>query len=380
MTNIAFLDAIGWDYDVSTPYQRPLGGSQSALAYLAVELARRQARVTLFSGTSAPREVMGVTCVSTRGVPWTAFAQPFDAMVVLNGPADANLQLRPHLDPHTPLVLWTQHACDQPAMQPLARPEVRDAWDAFVCVSEWQRSTLIERFGLRPERTSILRNAISPAFEGLFRSRDELAEAKSRRLLLSYTSTPFRGLVLLLPVFVAARVDFPDAELEVFSSMKVYQQDEPADQHKILYDQCRSTPGLRYMGSVPQPRLADALKGASVLAYPNTWAETSCIAVMEALAAGLFVVTTDLGALAETTMGFGALVPFAASQSRADFARAYLSRLKEILRHRAADPTAFAAARLEQIQAINAECIWRVRAEQWEQSIAGWKQARQGVS
>ena len=39
--NIAFLDAVGWDYDVSTPYQRPLGGSQSALAYLTVELARR---------------------------------------------------------------------------------------------------------------------------------------------------------------------------------------------------------------------------------------------------------------------------------------------------------------------------------------------------
>ena len=49
--NIAFLDSIGWDYDVSTPYERPLGGSQSALAYLAVELARRGGQVTLYSGT-----------------------------------------------------------------------------------------------------------------------------------------------------------------------------------------------------------------------------------------------------------------------------------------------------------------------------------------
>jgi hypothetical protein len=41
--NIAFVDWIGWDYDVSAPYERPLGGSQSALAYLAVALARRGA-------------------------------------------------------------------------------------------------------------------------------------------------------------------------------------------------------------------------------------------------------------------------------------------------------------------------------------------------
>jgi glycosyltransferase involved in cell wall biosynthesis len=386
MTNIAFLDPIEWDYDVSTPYQQPLGGSQSALCYLAVELARRQARVTFFSGTASPRDVMGVTCVSTRRLLLTEFAQPFDALVVLNGPADTCLQLRPHLDPRTPLVLWTQHAIDQPAMQSLDRPEVRNAWDAIVCVSEWHRSTMIERFGLCPERTSILRNAIAPAFEGLFRSRDELAEAKRGRLLLSYTSTPFRGLDLLVPVFVAARVEFPDAELEVFSSMKVYQQDEPADEYKVLYDQCRATPGLRYVGSLPQPRLADALISASLLAYPNTWAETSCIAVMEALAAGLFVVTTDFGALAETTMGFAALVPLtAASEGLADiavvdFARAYLTQLKEVLRRRAADPTAFAAARMEQVQAVNAQCTWRVRAQQWEQAIFHWKHARQPAS
>jgi glycosyltransferase involved in cell wall biosynthesis len=320
---------------------------------------------------------MGVTCVSTRTIAAETLRQPFDAFVVLNGPAEACFQLRPRLAPTAPLVLWTQHAADQAVMHPLRQPEVRRAWDAIACVSDWQRTAMIDEYGLEPSRVYVLRNAIAPAFEALFSSRDELARAKGSRLILSYTSTPYRGLVVLISAFPEVRGEFPEAELEVFSSMKVYQQDEPGDYYVPLYNRCRNTPAVRYAGSVPQPRLAEALKAASILAYPNIFAETSCIAAMEAMAAGLLVVTTDLGALPETTMGFGILVPPAVGPGGLkDLARDFLDTLKGVLRERADAPLRFAEARFEQVEAINAGCTWRVRAPQWEESVRRWRQAR----
>jgi glycosyltransferase involved in cell wall biosynthesis len=252
----------------------------------------------------------------------------------------------------------------------LERPEVRAAWDLIVCVSEWHAGAMRRRFGLDPNRVAVMRNAISPAFAKLFPDAAALAAAKSPDPVLAYTSTPFRGLGVLLSVFPELYRREPRLCLRVYSSMKVYGTDELADPYADLYEQCRSTAGVEYVGSIPQPLLAESLKSASILSYPNIFAETSCIAVMEAMAAGLMVVTTELGALAETTMGMAALVPPPRDEKDLPaFSRAYADRLAAILREINRNPREFWLSRWEQVHAVTTQCTWPVRAAEWERML-----------
>jgi len=369
---LAFVD-IGnnWDYDAGTPHERPIGGSQSALCYLAVALAARGHSVMMYTAATKPRVFQGVQCFPRTSIPPAEFAA-CDAVIVCNGPADRSLYLRPHLPARCRLILWTQHASDQPAMSALQQPEVRAAWDVIVCVSQWHAAATQREFGLEAGRVAVLRNAVSPAFANLFPDAAALAAAKSSAPVLAYTSTPFRGLDVLLSLFPNLHGRDQRVRLRVYSSMKVYGNDEATDPYAKLYEQCRSTPGVEYVGSIAQPRLAEALKSALILSYPNTFAETSCIAVMEAMAAGMLVVTSDLAALPETTMGMAVLVPGPRSaHDLPAFARAYTERLNTALADISRDPAQFWAARWEQVRTVTSRCAWPVRAAEWEQFLHG---------
>src|SRR5258708_26316859 len=74
---IVFYDHTPVDYTPETPFARPLGGSESAQCYLALELARRGHSVVLITNTSVPGRYLRVDCSNhhaqgTRAVLTTA--------------------------------------------------------------------------------------------------------------------------------------------------------------------------------------------------------------------------------------------------------------------------------------------------------------------
>jgi glycosyltransferase involved in cell wall biosynthesis len=375
--NWIFLDHLDWDYDVAAPLKRPLGGSQSALCYLAAALAARGHRVTTLTGTKTPCTIDGVQCLPHDNLAVDLLSPPDTILVALNAPSDMAVGLRKLLPGAATLVLWTQLADDQPTVVALLNPACAAAWDRIVCVSDWHRSTYHRRLHVPERQMEVLRNAIGPGFERPFRDASDLAEAKSGPPRLAYTSAPFRGLDVLLSCFPEVRSTHPQCRLDVFSSLQVYYQTGVQDTLQSLYAQCRATDGVQYRGSISQASLADELRGVHLLAYPSTFAETSCIAVMEALAAGALVVTSDLGALPETCGGWAKLVPqIGAGHTREEFEREFVLQLDSALRRLESDRDAFLRERFEQAQAIQSSCTWRVRAEEWETAAIRWIQTR----
>jgi glycosyltransferase involved in cell wall biosynthesis len=103
---------------------------------------------------------------------------------------------------------------------------------------------------------------------------------------------------------------------KVFSSLKVYQVTTDRDEWEPLYRRCAETAGVEYVGLLTQPELPRELRSSiNILAYPNTFAETSCISVMEALASGCFVLTSNWGYLPKTTAGFARLISLSQSNT-----------------------------------------------------------------
>ncbi|MER9136034.1 glycosyltransferase [Mesorhizobium sp. M0830] len=198
-----------------------------------------------------------------------------------------------------PCVVWMHHDVDQPWVQWCTDRELVDSVRCFVFVSYWQREQYLTTFGLPPDRCVVLRHALDLSPD------PRLWETRST-WRCAYTSTPFRGLSVLLDAW--QRLSPANAELHVWSSMKLYLEDDSPYQH--LYDRALSMPGVLYHGIAPNSELRNTLRSMDFLIYPCTFAETACLAAIEAMAAGCRIIIPSLGALPETTAGYARVYPF----------------------------------------------------------------------
>lgn len=347
------------DYNVETPYQRPTGGTQSAVAYLSVELARLGHTVFLICGTTQTGILRNVECLAIHEHGSGEFLNKMDVVIVVTMPLGRLLREVQRVT--TRLLLWVHILSDQPAMLSLLDAEERGSWDGFVFVSHWQKEQFRRAYDLPDEKCEVMPNAVAPAILA-----EPIAEPwfkVNRSPVLVYSTTPFRGLVPMLDAFPLIQAAIPGVTLRVFASMKVYQDVSEDGKFVALYQRCADMPGVSYEGGLGQRALAAALSGAAALSYPSIFAETSCIVAMEAMAVGAMVLTTKTGAMMETTAGFGRGVAWTGDLARLakDFADLVILTLEEAQQ----EPDQAEAMRNRQIAFTRREYTWPRRAAEW---------------
>lgn len=206
-------------------------------------------------------------------------------------------------------VYWVTHSYDQQVVKILENKELVDKIDYFVFVSHWQSELFRKAYNIPGYKSYVIKNACIGVEKRLPRNDDKVK--------LCYTSTPWRGLDVLIDAW--KNIDTKDCELHVFSNTIIYGQDyaEVEDwRYKELYDECKNTPGIVYRGVIPNEDLRSELSSFDILAYPSTFEETSCIAVIDALSAGLRVACSNIGALPETTEGWAKMYTFMQDKER----------------------------------------------------------------
>lgn len=362
---IAFVNFTPLVYTVDTPYEKPLGGSESSLCYLAETLAKLGHDVTLFARVNKTSTIRGVLHIPDTDIRVSTL-KDLDILVIQNTPSEGP-GLRALLSPKTKLILWTGHAPDQPAVSCLKDKNIHKSFDRFVFVSRIQLESYIQTFGVDRKKSWIIRNAISPAFENIYKVGENILSHKSTPAHLSYTSTPFRGLDFLLAMFPSIATAVPNVELDVYSGMEVYQStpSEEAAAYGQLYQACQNTPGVNYIGSISQIELASKLSKVLVLSYPSTFAETSCIAVLEAMAAGCLIVTSNFGALPETTAGFAKLIDM--TEDYREYGGHFISEVVSILRRfNSGDRVELNDLLTRQVAYINSCYTWSTRGLEWQ--------------
>jgi glycosyltransferase involved in cell wall biosynthesis len=120
-----------------------------------------------------------------------------------------------------------------------------------------------------------------------------------------------------------------------------------------------------YRGSVNNFNLRKELPSFDILAYPNTFEETSCISVIEGLSCGLKVVTSNLGALPETTEGWATIYPVLNSPDLHSmrFAKILGTEIEKMREN--SDEVSLK----EQMRVYNQRWTWDYRINQWNELL-----------
>ena len=317
---IAIIDS-GWEYTLDTPYVNPLGGTQSAICYFLEEMALLGNECYLFNKSTENKTIRNVKHVLANTYLQYINDQKLELDIIIVSCLPHDLfQIKHSINNNNTLYcLWTGHDYDQNASKILKDDKAKEAIDMFIFVSDWQRNRYLQRYNIEYSKTMVMKNGIGKPFEKyLDMKTDKVCNS------MSYCSIPWRGLELLPDIFTEIKKSFSDSTLNIYSGMNIYNQEND----NTYVDKFKDMEAVNFNHGVSQTDLAEKLYNIEYLTYPNIFPETSCITVLQAMACGCLIVTSNLGALSETMNGLNEYVDINIySFNKKDYVDSFINKL-----------------------------------------------------
>jgi len=175
---------------------------------------------------------------------------------------------------------------------------------AIVAVCEWVRALLI-RAGADPSRLMLSRQGTPARAPNVTTTR---APGDALRVAFMGRLHPTKGLHVVLGALAADRQ--LAVEVDVFGVVQDAEGERYRDQLRVI---AGGDPRVRFRTPVQSDHVVDTLARYDVTAVPSQWLETGPLTVLESFAAGVPVVGSNLGGIAELVSHDrdGWLVPYA---------------------------------------------------------------------
>ena len=308
--HILFIDYSKWDY--YTINKRALGGTESAI-YNMSNILSNDYNVSVMTKID---EIMNIhPSLSYYPLREEIVEKINPDIVIFQGLCPLEKSFFTNINSNIQLWNWIHHDTN---VSFVTKEWAKFPYDKYIFVSNWQKCRYIQKFGFQRNKCITIQNGISP-----FIHINKLHKLKKEKTLIYY-SAPYRGLIVAYQFFQTIKNIIPDIKFKIFScfSREVDKQKSEYlpiqdvneilitdnDVHyKSVYELLINDENIDFYGSVPQQVLFDHLKTSMILFYPNTYAETCCTSILEAMAYRCNIISSELGAIPETSNGFASL-------------------------------------------------------------------------
>ena len=213
-------------------------------------------------------------------------------------------------------ILWSGDAFDQASNDIFYNKSLADSMDGYVFKSNWQREKILEKyFTIDKEKTNVIYNGFKKEWFSL-----NGVIANPKRFI--HTSTWYRGVANFIDIWPMILDKIPDAEIHIFSKTSLYSEYSNNKGWFEIAEELVKLPGTILREPIPQEMIAQEMKKAWLMLYPNTgFVESSCGSALQSIASGTPVVATNRAGLVETIGKAGILVDSNEEQWKERFAK-----------------------------------------------------------